>query len=78
MEEGLKITEDGYVDVSAVLEHKAFKQYSQDDIERVVAENEKQRFSLRTCSSSGKLQICANQGHSFHVSNIEVCLINFI
>ena len=60
----------GYIDVKDLLDHQMFKGYSIDDIRNVVASNDKQRFTLRNNPSTWKLQICANQGHSFEVSRL--------
>ena len=46
--------------------------YSVSDVQRVVANCPKQRFSLHsTPDPHGKLQICANQGHSLEVHIIK-------
>ena len=39
--------------------------YSEEDVRRVVADNEKQRFALK--EESGRLWVRANQGHSMEV-----------
>lgn len=58
------------MDVRDIEQHRGFLgKFTVSDIQRVVAENDKQRFSLRTHPISGKLQIKANQGHSVNVSN---------
>lgn len=58
------------MDVRDIEQHRGFRgKFTVSDIQRVVAENDKQRFSLRTHPISGKLQIKANQGHSINVSN---------
>lgn len=64
IKEGLIITEEGFVAVDEILKHKSFRNYQLSDIQRVVAENEKQRFALRTDTETGILYIRANQGHS--------------
>ena len=56
----------GYVLVEELLAHKMFQHFTEADIRRVVATNDKQRFSLKT-NDIGQLMICANQGHSFEV-----------
>lgn len=58
------------MDVTDIEQHRRFRgKFTLTDIQCVVAENDKQRFTLRTHPVSGKLQIKANQGHSIHVSN---------
>lgn len=65
--EGFVLEQGGFLNVSDVLKHKSFRQYSLSDIERVVANNDKKRFSLRTKPGTDQIQICANQGHSVEV-----------
>ena len=57
--------------VEDILKHKKFSQYKADDIQRVVKECEKQRFTLKT-DSKGKMLVRANQGHSLANVNIEM------
>jgi 2'-phosphotransferase len=73
------------VDVRDIEQHRRFcDKFTVADIQRVVAENDKQRFTLRTHPVSGKLQIKANQGHSIHVRNFilnavtKFCMKRFI
>jgi 2'-phosphotransferase len=69
VKEGLNIDTGGFVDVADIEQHRGFRgKVTVSDIQRVVAENNKQRFTLRTHPVSGKLQIKANQGHSINVS----------
>ncbi|XP_041467596.1 tRNA 2'-phosphotransferase 1-like [Lytechinus variegatus] len=72
VEWGFKIYPGGYVLVKDLLAHKMFQGYTEADIRRVVASNEKQRFSLKTHEETGDLMICANQGHSFEVPEPEL------
>lgn len=53
----------GFVLVSQILNTKNFTGFTEDDIRRVVNENEKQRCTLIE-APSGTLRIRANQGHS--------------
>lgn len=55
---------DGFVSVDELLAHPQFRSYSLEDIKRVVATNDKQRFKLYPNPENGLLQIRANQGHS--------------
>lgn len=64
--EGLQIKCDGFVRVEEILKKK-LRGYSQKDIERVVANDEKQRYTL--AENNGILEIRANQGHSLR----EIC-----
>ena len=66
----MNIGADGFVDVTDIEQRRRFRdKFTVADIQCVVAENDKQRFTLRKHPVSGKLQIKANQGHSIHVSN---------
>ena len=60
-------TPGGFINVDDLLSHSMFLHFTLEDIKRVVTSNDKQRFSLRDHPDSEKLQICANQGHSFPV-----------
>ncbi|XP_060532422.1 tRNA 2'-phosphotransferase 1-like isoform X2 [Cylas formicarius] len=65
VEKNIKINEEGFIRVQDFLSHKKFRgKYNIDDIKRVVATNDKQRFTLRTYN--GILEICADQGHSLN------------
>ena len=55
---------EGYVLVSDILSLHGGKEYTVEDVQRVVANCPKQRFSLR---DDDQLQIRANQGHSMEV-----------
>jgi len=69
--EGFVFLEGGFLPVQDVLKHKRFRGggYTLEDVQAVVAECPKQRFSLKT-SEEGSLLIRANQGHS--ISTVEV------
>lgn len=66
-QDGLKVQPDGFVPLKEVLEVPAVSKIkpipSIDDVKRIVATNDKQRFSLKT-TNGGTLWIRANQGHS--------------
>ncbi|XP_075137612.1 tRNA 2'-phosphotransferase 1 isoform X2 [Leptodactylus fuscus] len=66
-EMGLPMGSDGFVPVSFLLHLRQFCSFSQEDIERVVRCNDKQRFTIRTSEPEGTLEIRANQGHSIQV-----------
>ncbi|XP_030594692.1 tRNA 2'-phosphotransferase 1 [Archocentrus centrarchus] len=69
---GLQMGTDGFLFVEDLLAHPQFRSYSLEDIERVVATNDKQRFKLRSHPADGRLQIRANQGHSVQVADLEL------
>ncbi|ODM91631.1 tRNA 2'-phosphotransferase 1 [Orchesella cincta] len=62
----------GYLEVDEILRLPKFSRWSVENIKKVVEDNDKQRFTLRTDAESGKLFICANQGHSFEVGDLEL------
>ncbi len=68
-QENVKIHAGGFVNIDEILKLAKFKQFTVDDIKKVVEDNNKQRFTLRNNPESGELQICANQGHSFKVQS---------
>ena len=57
----------GFVFVDDLLKLRQFQRYSEEDIKRVVANNDKKRFALRNDPSTNRLQIRANQGHTMEV-----------
>lgn len=61
------ISTDGFLFVEDLLAHPQFHSYTLEDVERVVATNDKQRFKLRSHPDNGRLEIRANQGHSIQV-----------
>lgn len=65
---GLEMDDAGFMSVSHILDTKRFRQFREEDIRRVVEQNEKQRFGI-TEDSDGNLRIRANQGHSGAVAN---------
>lgn len=72
VKEKLNIDGDGYVAVEEILKHNRLKshQATLGDIERIVANNDKQRFHL------ANNKICANQGHSLQVGEDSMVLLN--
>ncbi|KAM9849416.1 tRNA 2'-phosphotransferase 1 [Aulostomus maculatus] len=69
---GLQIGTDGFLYVEDLLAQPQFRSYSLEDVERVVATNDKQRFKLCPHPEDGRLQIRANQGHSVQVMDLEL------
>ncbi|RHZ78256.1 hypothetical protein Glove_166g287 [Diversispora epigaea] len=67
---GLEIGDDGFVKLNDLLKLQQFKGKSVEDIQFVVENNDKQRFSLKTENS--ELYIRANQGHSIEVKDLEL------
>lgn len=61
---------EGFVFVDGLLKLRQFQQYSEDDIRRVVADNDKKRFALRDDPATNRLQIRANQGHTIKVGDL--------
>ncbi|XP_047209562.1 tRNA 2'-phosphotransferase 1 isoform X4 [Girardinichthys multiradiatus] len=69
---GLQMATDGFLFVEDLLAHQQFHLYTLEDIERVVATNDKQRFKLRSHPEDGRLQIRANQGHSVQAGRLQI------
>lgn len=68
---GLTILPGGYIPVAELLAHHMFRRYSREDIVRVVDQNQKKRFDLKSDPVKGDL-IAANQGHSYTVEDPEL------
>ena len=58
-----------------LLKLRQFQRYSEDDIKKVVAENDKKRFALRNDPTTERLQIRANQGHTMEVSMVPLYIL---
>lgn len=69
---GLHMNADGFLYVEDLLAHPQFRSFSLEDVERVVATNDKQRFKLRPHPENKRLQIRANQGHSVQVIDLDL------
>ncbi|XP_030224279.1 tRNA 2'-phosphotransferase 1 isoform X1 [Gadus morhua] len=69
---GLQLNSDGFLYVEDLLRHPQFHSYTLDDVERVVAIDEKKRYKLSPHPENGRLQIRANQGHSLQVKDLEL------
>ncbi len=63
----MTLSTDGFIFMEELLAHQQFRSFSVDDVERVVAIDDKQRFKLCNHPEDGRLQIRANQGHSVQV-----------
>ena len=58
----------GFIFVDDLLKLPQFQRYSEDDIKKVVADNDKKRFALRNDPVTDRFQVRANQGHTLEVS----------
>lgn len=67
----------GFIFVDDLLRLRQFQRYSEDDVKKVVAENDKKRFALRNDPATDRLQIRANQGHTMEVSMLILYVIYF-
>lgn len=77
LQEGLSMDSAGYCKLSEVLNHNRLKSHgtTEEDVERIVANDNKQRFTLKT--EDGVATICANQGHSIkHVGDANLTLLS--
>jgi len=73
--EGFTFLDGGYLPVQEVLKHPRFTGYTLADVEEVVRNCEKQRYSLVT-GDAGQRLIRANQGHSIKTVEVEMEEIN--
>ncbi|KAL6117372.1 trpt1 [Pungitius sinensis] len=69
---GLEMGSDGFMFVEELLAHPQFRAYSLEDVERIVATNDKKRFKLSAHPEDGRLRIRASQGHSLPVTDLEL------
>ncbi|XP_046430308.1 tRNA 2'-phosphotransferase 1 [Neodiprion fabricii] len=74
VKEGLQICPEGFVAVNDILDKVGFHRFTVEDVQRVVAENSKNRFTLKKLNDT--LLIKANQGHSLsQVNNLNLKLV---
>lgn len=62
----------GFVFVDELLKLRQFKRYSENEVRKVVDDNDKKRFALRLDPLTNRLQIRANQGHTIEVDDLEL------
>ncbi|XP_052270006.1 uncharacterized protein LOC127871281 isoform X5 [Dreissena polymorpha] len=69
----LNLLQGGFIYVDEIL-HKVpkLRNYTQEDVKRVVDSNDKQRFALQPHRESGRLMIRANQGHTMQVDDLDL------
>ncbi|KAG8182996.1 hypothetical protein JTE90_027481 [Oedothorax gibbosus] len=65
--EGLTFDDGGFIDVDKILKLNQFRDYNESNILKIVAENDKKRFSVRYKNNGDRLQVRANQGHTIPV-----------
>lgn len=59
----------GFLYVEEILDRQRnLRDYTSEDVENVVKNNDKQRFYMEKEEGTGKLKIRANQGHTIEVS----------
>jgi len=76
VKEGLNIKPNGFLAVNELL-NKSLRNYTIDDIKRVVNNNNKQRFTLNI--TNGILEIKANQGHSIsRIAELSLKIIDHV
>ncbi|KAF3985238.1 hypothetical protein FT663_03132 [Candidozyma haemuli var. vulneris] len=68
VKEKLPIDSRGFIELKTILNHPRIKTHkaTEEEIEQVVVNNDKKRFSIET-RKDGKKYICANQGHSLNL-----------
>ena len=63
----------GLLHVEEILQkQKNLRDYTVDDVQRVVQNETKQRFCIETDPASGRLKIRANQGHSMQIDDLQL------
>lgn len=67
VDQGLKMTPDGYVLWDDIIKLDKFSEYTLDEVKYVVDTNDKKRFDLK--EENEKWYIRANQGHSTEVAS---------
>ncbi|XP_069501199.1 tRNA 2'-phosphotransferase 1 isoform X2 [Ambystoma mexicanum] len=72
---GLQLGSDGFLYVDDILALPQCRAYTTADVLRVVENNNKQRYAVRSHPADGKLQIRANQGHSLQVTDLDLTLL---
>lgn len=64
---------DGFVFVRDLLRVKSLGgRYTEEDVQKVVKENDKQRFQVKVDPESQKLMVKANQGHTVQVRTNDI------
>jgi len=71
---GLKVRKDGFIRVKDLLSLKDFQSYNIESLQRIVTEDEKNRYKM-IIDESGDFYIRANQGHSLEIEGIQDDLI---
>ncbi|TMW54221.1 hypothetical protein DOY81_000720 [Sarcophaga bullata] len=75
VKEGLHIQPDGFVKVQDILEHQNYKNcFTMEVLQKLVAEDQKQRYTLQRNALTGQYEIRANQGHTLKEVEDEECL----
>ncbi|KAL3872703.1 hypothetical protein ACJMK2_035910 [Sinanodonta woodiana] len=68
-----KLMPGGFLYVDEILKKmKKLEGYTVEDVQRIVAQNDKQRFALQKEDGTNRLKIRANQGHTVEVENLEL------
>ncbi|GFO16981.1 tRNA 2'-phosphotransferase 1 [Plakobranchus ocellatus] len=71
--EGFELLPGGYLYVDDILRRKKFHMVvTVKDIHAIVDTNDKKRFTLVIDEESKRLKICANQGHSIQVEDLDL------
>ena len=75
VKEGLHIQPDGFVNVQDILEHPNYKNcFTMEVLQKLVADDQKQRYTLQRNALTGHYEIRANQGHTLKEVEDEECL----
>ena len=71
LKQGVSIAQDGFASWEQISTLPRFASVDYTQVERVVADNAKQRFMLKTDAPNGRKLIRCNQGHSFPDGTID-------
>lgn len=70
--EGFQLMPGGFLFVDDILRRPYLKHFKVEDVERIVANNDKQRFALKINPENKRLMIRANQGHTIEVDDLDL------
>ncbi|RUS86582.1 hypothetical protein EGW08_005663 [Elysia chlorotica] len=71
--EGFTLLPGGYLYLDDILQKKRFHMVvTVEDIQAIVDTNDKQRFTMILDEETQRLKICANQGHSLQVDDLDL------
>jgi len=70
--EGFTLMKGGFLYIDDLLRHESFAGVTLEQIQEIVQNNDKQRFTIEADEESNRLKIRANQGHSLKVDDLDL------